>query len=166
MGIFTNDASWCGTPPSSASNAKHCVEGYYVKWLEMSGVRVIPFPWNATQTEQRALASKINGILFPGGGLDGSILDEYANKVSQILSMAIEWNSQGDKFVLWGTCQGFQVLSAAAARNPNVIVGPYQGMYPSMMPLNWTSNTKSSRMFGQAPTEIMSWLSTRPTTLN
>lgn len=170
IGIFTTDASWCGgnAPPVNASAAKHCIDGYYVRWFEMAGIRVIPFPWNASEAEQRYLAERINGIFFPGGGLDGAVLDYYITKVDKILQWAVEWNSRGDKFVLWGTCQGFQVLAAAAARNPSVIQGYYHGMYPSMMPLNWTANTRTSRMFGTAttPPEILNWLSHKPTTLN
>lgn len=167
MGIFTNDAGWYGiNPPPNAANATSWVEGYYVQWLEMSGVRVVPFPWNASAAEQRYLAERINGILFPGGGLGGALLDAYIDKVALILGWALEWNAKGEHLVLWGTCEGFQVLAAAAARNPSVITGPYHGMYPSMMPLNWTANTKSSRMFGQAPPEIYNWLTSKPVTLN
>jgi gamma-glutamyl hydrolase len=172
IGIFTNDLSWSGSPqpPANLPNgnrATEWVEAYYVHWLEAAGVRVVPFPWNVTFSEQQALMRKVNGVLFPGGGLGGDVLQYYVNKVGDILDQAKEWNAQGDPFFIWGTCQGFQVLSAAAAqRDPSIIVGPYQGMYPLMMPLNPTPAFWNSALYGAAPASVVDAFTTQAATLN
>ena len=169
IGIFTNGNSWAGSPtPPAGIKTNSWVESYYVRWLEAAGVRVIPFPWNATEARQLHLARRVNGILFPGGGLDGPELDDYVTKVRRVLGWATEWAARGDPFFVWGTCQGFQVLAAAAGHNASLIEGPYHGMYPLMMPLNFTAAQQHSRMFGVAttPLAVLRALRTRPTTLN
>jgi gamma-glutamyl hydrolase len=71
--------------------------------------------------------------------------------------------------VLWGTCQGFQVLCAAAARNLSVIEeNIVHGLYPKMLSLNLTEASISSRMLGTAstPPNVLEVLASQATTLN
>ena len=42
----------------------------YVKYLEMAGARVVPIHYKSSSDQLAALFKKINGILFPGGGMD------------------------------------------------------------------------------------------------
>ena len=167
IGIITTPLSDIGPPPPGVK-ANAGVEAYYVNWLQSYGIRVIPFPWNASIARQRYLAKRVNGVLYPGGGLGGSALREYVSRVESILNMTVEWNRNGDPFFIWGTCQGFQVLCAAAARNVSVIQGVYHGMYPRMMSLNFTQYQPRSKLFGlhTTPGRVLKALQDHNTTMN
>lgn len=167
IGIVTDPMSEC-TPPPDTVKATSCVESFYVRWLETAGMRVVTIPHNATERKLKWLAKRVNGVLFPGGGLGGSALAAYFQRAQWLFDWALEWNAQGDPFFLWGTCMGFQVISSCAARTLDVIKGPYSGMEPLMMPLNFTSSQASSRMFGTTttPASILETLSTSNSTLN
>lgn len=167
IGFFTDPLSEIGPVPAGIT-ANAAVEAYYVNWLLAQGIRVVPFPWNATVPRQKWLMKRLNGIIFPGGGVSGTVGDEYFANVQSIFDMAVEMNKNGDPFFVWGTCQGFQMLAAAAARNISVIQGTYPGMYPLMMSLNFTSHQPRSKLFGTmtTPPAVLKALTTQPTTLN
>ena len=38
-----------------------------MKWLQSSGAKVIPIPYDLPEDESDILLHKINGMLFPGG---------------------------------------------------------------------------------------------------
>ena len=140
IGIFTNADVECPPPPPGVAAGTSCVPSYNVRLLEAAGVRVVPFPWNATKEKRLWLAKRVNGVLFPGGGITGKRTnDEYFNNMQEIFDWAIEWNKQGDPFMLWGTCMGFQYINACAARSRDIITWPFPGMEPLMMPLNFTA---------------------------
>jgi gamma-glutamyl hydrolase len=151
--------------PESVS-ATSCFWSIYSKWIEGSGIRVVPFLWDDTWSNQLALMGKLNGLLFTGGGLSGSTLAAYFQTVQKVYQYAMEQNAKGDPFVLWGTCEGFQLLSAAAANDIGVIVGGYVGMDPAIVPVNFTANQPTSRMFGAAPTSVLWELAREKTTVN
>ena len=119
---------------------------FYVRWIEASGARVVAIPWDVTPEQLQWYASRVNAVLFPGGGLeDGATMSAYFLNVMLWHDTSIAMSKRGESLVLWGTCQGFQVLCAAAARNLSVIEeNVVHGLYPSMLPLNLTSS-KSRR---------------------
>jgi gamma-glutamyl hydrolase len=166
IGIITHPIDQCDPGPNATYD--QCIESYYVRWLEASGVRVVAIPFNATQEVQEWFLNRVNGVLFQGGGLSGERIVKYIVMVTRILRYALERNANGDPFVVWGTCQGFQVLSAAAAGTADVIQGPYHGMYPRMMNINFTLAQPSSRLLGDAnvPHDVRETLLTRNSTLN
>jgi hypothetical protein len=171
IGIFTNDLtwSWVPSPPFDLPHydrVTEWTEGLYVKWLEAAGVRVVPFPWNATFTEQQALMRKVNGVLFPGGLFGADMPQYYVDKVAAILDQAKEWNAQGDPFFVWGTAQGLEVLAAAAAqRDLAAIAGPYNGLFPSLMPIDPTPAFWNSALYGAAPASVVNALTSQAATL-
>ncbi|KAI2662278.1 Gamma-glutamyl hydrolase [Labeo rohita] len=65
----------------------------YVKFLESAGARVVPLI-----------------VLFPGGGvsLESS---GYSKAAGIFYRLALEANSNGDYFPIWGTCLGFELLT-------------------------------------------------------
>lgn len=168
IGIITHPVDQCGPPPPGPTTYDQCVESFYARWLEAAGVRVVAIPYNATADTQKWFLDRVNGVLFQGGGLGGQRLADYVVMVERVLNYALDRNGQGDHFVVWGTCQGFQVLAAAAARNVSVIQGPYAGMYPLMMPVNFTLAQPSSRMLGDAacPSNVREAMLTKNSTLN
>lgn len=155
--------------PTNIDISGGCVESYYVRWLEASGIRAVPLIWNATWAERKAVLDSVNGALFPGGGLGGEAFTEYVGNATQIFDYAVARNAVGDPFFLWGTCQGFQVLGVIALQDAALLKCIYHGTDPSMLPLDFTSYQPASTMFGQRaekPVDIVSILQNQNSTLN
>lgn len=156
--------------PDSFCAAAGGLNSFYVRWLESAGIRVVPLPWDAPFEHQVALARCCNGILFPGGDLDhfGDVLDAYFQRVKRLYELALQWNSKGDRFVLWGTCQGFQLLCACAAGSIDVIEPGFVGTSTKMMPVSLTAHQPASRFLGAAttPAHVISSFADAPSTLN
>lgn len=166
MGIITDPLQECGyTPPTGTVQ---CVESFYVRWLATAGIRSVPIPWNTTKEHRDSLLQQVNGVLFPGGALVGTVFDEYFAVVEDVVKTAIRWNQQGDPFLVWGTCMGFQVVCAAVGGSRNLIKAGFTGTDPSMLPLIFTQNQADSRMYGNAtcPADILSTLQYQNSTLN
>lgn len=85
----------------------------YVDFMESAGARVIPFISDEDQSITDDKLSKVNGILFPGGGGDYTEIGDY------IYKQLIAENDAGNFFPLWGTCLGFENLAKFAATSGN-----------------------------------------------
>lgn len=83
------------------------IPGSYIKYLEMSGARVIPIFYDSNQTFLDQQFSQINGLLFPGGDVDIEKGTLFGDNAAYLFYKALLANQQGDYFPIWGTCQGF-----------------------------------------------------------
>jgi gamma-glutamyl hydrolase len=164
--ISANNSNDPTMPPGG--NFSGCVWSIYVKWVESAGIRVVPISWNSNTTDIDYLLDRVNGVLLPGGIIEGDkpVYDAYFNAVQHIFDRIIGYNANGNPVVLWGTCQGFEMINAAAARSLSVILPGFEGMNPLMMNVNFTPAAISSKLFGQAPENILSSMTTNFTTLN
>lgn len=173
IAVVTTPLSDCfgmSAPPAGLSPyPSHCVESLYPRWLESAGIRVVALRWNASSAERRALLGQVNGVLLPGGALGGQEFDWYVSNQTEVFNYAMERNAKGDPFFMWGTCQGFQVISVIAAKDTSILKCIYHGMEPLMMPLNFTANQPTSRLFGPlatSPENIVRILRAKNSTLN
>lgn len=85
----------------------------YVKWLEQSGARVVPIPFNLSEKKLLSILKQVNGVLFPGGGVDRntkSDFEKYIKSFKQIFNYAIQECDKGHHFPLWATCLGFEFI--------------------------------------------------------
>ena len=81
----------------------------------MSGAQVVPiFAFNSTQYLDDIL-SKVNGVLFTGGGIQFDMKNKWTQTADYILKYAIEQNKKGNPYPIWGTCLGFQLLAFLTA---------------------------------------------------
>jgi gamma-glutamyl hydrolase len=179
IGILSAPLEECPPVPSDFNDRKTvkatnatinaCVFSYAVRLLESFGARAVVFPWNLTEDGQRKLISSVNGIWIPGGGLWGRIHAEYKSAVARLYRLAKQANANGDPFVLWGTCYGFELLMDIAA-DAEVVKGNYTGMdpIPVMLPLEFTDFQPTSRLFGihTCPDHVRTVLSSQNSTLN
>jgi gamma-glutamyl hydrolase len=166
-----------------SNNTSGCVWSIYVTWLHSAGIRVVPIPWKIDTPAEKSnmdwLLARVNGILFTGGVLDADvpILNHYFETVKYVYAYTQHRNKvENDPFAMWGTCQGFQLISAAAAGSLAVIEDGFVGMDPSMLPMQLTPDAANSRMFGTAPNsnddefkcsaDVVTYVSKFPTTLN
>lgn len=82
----------------------------YVKYIEAAGARVVPIHYNSTQSQLAYLLSRLNGVLFTGGGTDLSPGSKFYATGRQIYDTAASINANGDYFPLWGTCSKQQLI--------------------------------------------------------
>ncbi|ESO84108.1 hypothetical protein LOTGIDRAFT_229608 [Lottia gigantea] len=135
----------------------------YVNYLEASGARVVPVRADQPKRYYEKAFSQINGVLFPGGGV-GLISSYYAHSGRYIYDLAIKANDEGDFFPLWGTCQGFQLLTNLTA-DVDLLSSTDSENLP--LPLNISKSLAGkSRLFGPLPSRIYDFLTQKPVTYN
>jgi len=74
--------------------------------------------------------------------------------------------AEGDYFPVWGTCQGFQLLSILAADNTSVLETYAYDSENLPLALDFTSLAPQSRLWGQAPQDIYEIFSSENITIN
>ncbi|XP_037613081.1 gamma-glutamyl hydrolase isoform X2 [Sebastes umbrosus] len=144
------------------ANQTSYIAASYVKFLESAGARVVPVMINQTLEEYKTLFNSINGILYPGGS--ASITSSGYQRAAKVFyDLAIEANKRGDYFPVWGTCLGFEQLIYLTSGNTLLTFTNTSGV---PLPLNFTNDTKDSKMFKGFPDELMEDLASEPLTEN
>ena len=146
----------------------------YVKYIESAGARVVPIPYDLSQSELRTLFESLNGALFPGGGTDLTNNDGSWTPYLKSLGMFVKWSMEAydqnqDYFPIWGTCLGMQSITIILSNDP-FILGTGFDSYNISMPLNFTNSLpdtqRLSRIFNSCPYSNMNTLATKAVTLN
>jgi len=134
----------------------------YVKYIESAGARVVPVTTTMSSQEIEDIFYSVNGVLLPGGAV--SIFEsKYATNTRHFFELATEANKRGDFFPVWGTCLGFEALACIVADED---VLSLTNAVDIAIPLNFSSDAKTSEMFRDAPDELMKKLSTEGLTYN
>ncbi|KAM5172480.1 gamma-glutamyl hydrolase-like [Mantella aurantiaca] len=134
----------------------------YVKFLESAGCRVVPIRLNLSEDEYLGLFHSINGVLLPGGAV-GLLTSNFSRTAGIFYKLSIEAASSGVYFPIWGTCMGFQILTALTA-GENLL--SYTLAENISLPLNLTDDISSSRMFRHAPPKLLRVVTTENITAN
>ncbi|XP_077057686.1 gamma-glutamyl hydrolase [Siphateles boraxobius] len=164
--IKTNDRPIIGVLAQDVLHATPQRNAYiaasYVKFLESAGARVIPLMINRTEDEYTRLFKSINGVLFPGGGvsLESS---GYSKTAAIFYRLALEANSNGDYFPVWGTCLGLEMLMLLTSGERLLSRTNTSGV---ALPLNFTDDVRDSRLFKEFPEELLKSLATERLTEN
>lgn len=141
----------------------------YVKFAESGGARVVPLHFDAPIAELKELFSQINGIIFPGGGADVK-KSPHGNRFREAAQLLFSWaivaNSKGDAFPIHGTCLGFHLLHSFAADDESVICERCFETEGTPMPLNFTDEAVSSKLFSELPLSLRKALATQNLTEN
>lgn len=136
----------------------------YVKAVQASGARVVPVLTNRDRHYYRRMVSSVNGLLLPGGST--WFYDHpggYADAGQILFEEAQAANKNGTHFPVLGICLGFELLLfldlgrkeyRAACRMKNIAI-----------PLD-LRDVRSSKLFADAPQEVMHILSTQNVTYN
>lgn len=123
----------------------------YVKFLESAGSRVVPVRLNLSEDEYLHLFHSINGVLFPGGAVN-LLNSSFSRTASIFYRLAIEAASSGIYFPIWGTCMGFQILTALTS-GKNLL--REMSANNISLPLILTDDVSSSKLFHHAPLELL-----------
>ncbi|XP_043281459.1 chitobiosyldiphosphodolichol beta-mannosyltransferase-like [Venturia canescens] len=136
----------------------------YVKFVEGAGARVVPIWIGKNDEYYENLMTKINGVLFPGGSTWFNQSKGYAEAGKIIYKIAKGFNENGDYFPIWGTCLGFELLTYLAANETE-----HRSKCSSnnqSLALEFTHDFKSSRMFREAPQDVIDILRYENVTAN
>ncbi|KAM4687954.1 gamma-glutamyl hydrolase [Discoglossus pictus] len=126
---------------------KSYIAASYVKTLESAGARIVPIKIHLSEQEYVKIFSSINGVLFPGGGVDLQY-SEYGRVAKILYDLAIKSNDKGDYFPIWGTCLGFEELTVLTSGEVLLTLTNTEGV---SLPLNFTENALKSRLFKYMP---------------
>ncbi|XP_075711517.1 gamma-glutamyl hydrolase-like [Rhinoderma darwinii] len=147
IGIITQEVS----DEAFFQYGKTYIADSYVKFLESSGSRVVPIRLNQNEDKYVHLFHSINGVLLPGGAVD--LLNSSFSRTAGIFyRLAIEAASSGIYFPIWGTCMGFQILTALTSGKDLLCETSANNL---SLPLIFTDDVSSSRMFNHAPLELL-----------
>ncbi|XP_069587504.1 gamma-glutamyl hydrolase [Ranitomeya imitator] len=154
------------TQETHFENLQHLGSSYlaasYVKTLESAGARVIPIRINLAEEEYVKIFTAINGVLLPGGGVD--LKDSgYARAAKIFYDLALAANDKGDYFPIWGTCLGFEQLTVLTSGELLLTLTQTEDI---SLPLNFTENVLSSKLFRNIPRTLYKALSTMFITAN
>ncbi|XP_063779852.1 gamma-glutamyl hydrolase [Pseudophryne corroboree] len=134
----------------------------YVKTLESAGARVYPIRINLSESEYVKIFNSINGILLPGGDVD-LLFSEYARVSKIFYNLAIAAYGHGDYFPIWGTCLGFEQLTVLTSGELLLTLTDTDDI---SLPLNFTADAFSSKLFRNIPRPLYKALSNMPITAN
>ena len=134
----------------------------YVKFLESAGARIVPIRLNLSDEEYDRIFHSINGVLFPGGGVDLKT-SEYSRVAKIFYRKALEANDKGDYFPVWGTCLGHELLTYLTSGEILLVNTKTNGF---SLPLNFTSAAKRSRLFKNLPNDLLHAFANEPLTSN
>ena len=117
------------------------VFGSYVRWLESAGAEVLAIHQWYTHEQIDDVLSKINGVLFMGGGRDFNTSALWEQNALYIMKSALEKG-----FPIWGTCLGFQLIGVLLSEDESILKLGYDHM-GYLDNLTFTSSTLESKMF-------------------
>ncbi|KAK7113589.1 gamma-glutamyl hydrolase-like [Littorina saxatilis] len=138
------------------------VSATYVKYLQQAGARVVAVRAGEPLEYYTDLFSKINGLLFPGGG--ASLTEsQYARTGRIMYNLTLQAAENGDMFPLWGTCLGFELLNVITAGRNILKETDTENV---TLPLDFVPGFETSRLFSKAPGDIVQYLQKEPITQN
>lgn len=111
IGVYTQSDEDDEPKSSSSATFQTYIAASYIKFIEMSGAQVVPIFAYSNKTYLDNLLPKLNGVLFPGGGVEFDIKNIWTSNANYIFQYAIKQNDLGNVFPIWGTCLGHQLLS-------------------------------------------------------
>ena len=164
IGIFAQQTSTITTTgPLAAYDLM--VPSSYVNWVGQAGARAIPVLLGRSKDYYREIFNLTNGLLLPGGS-QGILPDDIYTEEGKLLwDMAKEANDNGDYYPIWGTCLGFEELSVLETENGSVISLDVEATNIAL-PLNFTPEASSSRLFGSMDPGLVTALSKENITFN
>jgi len=114
------------------------LEAWYVRWVEAHGARVVPLRYDAPDREVSDVLSRVNGVLFPGGGAPISVSEPYGRFGERVFAQAT-----AARMPLWGTCLGFEqlMLLSSGEEHPGPLTPGWDSHTPPLFaPLNLTAS--------------------------
>ena len=155
--------------PTAGTLAKYgdqYIAASYIKWVEAGGGLAVPIPYDTPTAELKEIYESINGFLLPGGGvaLGNNV---YTRNYQQMLTWALEENSAGGWFPVWGTCFGFQEIAMWAGASLDLL-SPTDSENITL-PLHFVggvAGVQDSELFGSMPSSVLEIYAQQAVTMN
>jgi len=90
----------------------------------------------------------------------------YYETAQYLYDRTVAANAANDYFPLWGTCMGFQLLNLLTANDSSVLSLRVFDSDDLPLPLELTHAANQSRLFGSAPSTILSIFTSQNVTVN
>jgi len=136
----------------------------YVKWVEAGGARAVPVIIGKSKEYYEQLFTGLNGLLLPGGSAPLVGTGGYAEVGQLFFEMAKESTDAGDPFPIWGTCNGFELLTVLSSRDRSRLTDCNSEDQAS--PLHMLPPAPLSKVFGLAPPDVLRELETERISIN
>ena len=137
-------------PQDLVQQGTSCIPSSYVQWLEAAGARVIPLKVDSTLEVVKSLLSKVNGVLFTGGNSEfwkDSTLTTYAKMGCDIYDLVLKANDLGKYTPIWGTAEGFQLITLCASQKSKQVITSFNGQPGYVQVSELTADGSSSKIF-------------------
>jgi len=136
----------------------------YVQWIMSGGARVVPIIIGKNEDYYRKIFDGINGLLLPGGSAPLSGPGGYASVGGLFYQWAKEANDHGDFFPIWGTCNGFELLTVLSSKDTSRLTEC--DSQDQAVPLNFYPDAENSNLFRSAPPDVMKEIKEERITIN
>lgn len=165
-----NERPIIGIMTQPRNSTHNYIMAAYIKFVEQAGARVVPIHHTDTDEQILDLITKINGVIFPGGGTelnneDGS-LTEYSRKGKIIMDKIKELNDQGIYYPIWAICLGFQEVTVIEAPYKDVLLHQYFDSYNVANNVTFVSDLSKSRLYKNIPQNILNAIQKENITFN
>merc|ERR1740128_175472 len=137
----------------------------YIKWVEAAGARAVPVIIGKSSDYYRQLFESINGLLLPGGSAPLTGTGGFAEVGKMFFEWAIEANDAGDYFPIWGTCNGFELLTVVSMKDDQSRLTDCDSQ-DQALPLRLRGNWKQSLIYGNTPKHILRDITKEKVTIN
>ncbi|XP_015122693.1 gamma-glutamyl hydrolase [Diachasma alloeum] len=164
IGILTQELSYRMTKIYGDEKFDSYLAASYVKYVESAGARAVPIWIGQPESYYKDVLNGVNGVLFPGGNSLFGISGGYSEAGQIIYRIASEMNNRGDYFPIWGTCLGFELLTYLAANGEEHRTKCSSNN--QILPLVFKPDFKQSRMFENAPDDVIGILKKENVTAN
>ncbi|XP_053674477.1 gamma-glutamyl hydrolase-like [Anopheles nili] len=164
VGILSQELSYLMTQNYGDEGYDSYIAASYVKFVEGAGARVVPIWIDQPAEYYENIMANLNGVLLPGGATWFNQSNGYADAGRHIYDIAMRLNDNGEYFPVWGTCLGFELLTYLAANGTEHRAHCSSSNQP--LPLTFKDDFRKSRLFANAPNDVIDILSAEPVTAN
>ncbi|XP_003699900.1 gamma-glutamyl hydrolase-like [Megachile rotundata] len=163
IGILTQELSY-SQKAKYGSHYDSYIAASYVKFVEGAGARAIPIWIGMPEVYYEEIMSEINGVLLPGGGAAFNRANGYGAAGNHIYKIATRMNKNDEYFPILGICLGFEFLTYVAAKGNDPRIPCSSSSQP--LQLEFEPGFNNSRLFGNAPKDILEILENEKVTAN
>ncbi|KAF0305914.1 Gamma-glutamyl hydrolase [Amphibalanus amphitrite] len=149
-----------GSLQRAFGNHTSYIAASYVKYWQSAGARVVPILINQPDEYYQELFNNLNGLVFPGGS--AKLGDSGYYRAAKVL-WDLAAGQPDDVFPIWGTCLGFELLTYLELDGRHLADCSSSNQ---ALPLDFTPDGTSSRMFSGASQQLLDIFSTQNVTVN
>lgn len=150
--------------PSGGQGYSSYLASSYVQWVMAGGARVVPVIIGRDQEYYEKIFAGINGVLLPGGDAPLTGSGGYASVGELFYEWAKEANDKGDFFPVWGTCNGFELLTVLSSKDQSRLTDC--DSQDQAVPLIFLPGAGQSNLFSSAPPDVMKEIKEEKITIN